>query len=167
MRALHALPLLALLLIAPPAVAQPADTTAAAASAETAIDTSAQVAAARSAAEAWLAHVDAGKYGKSWEEAAEPFKSQLTRDQWKKAVEQVEAQYGTPQSRPFDEGAYTTSLQNAPEGRYVRLIYDAQYANPGADQSVHSMRELVVMMREDDAWKAIGYRARPAKNDQQ
>jgi hypothetical protein len=38
--------------------------------------------AAQKAAEAWLALVDAGKYGESWEEAATYFKGAVTKDQW-------------------------------------------------------------------------------------
>jgi hypothetical protein len=59
--------------------------------------------AAKKAAEEWLALIDSGKYGESYDAAASAFKSAVTRDN-------------------------TESLPNAPAGKYVVIQYDTDFA---------------------------------------
>ncbi|MFZ0535489.1 MAG: DUF4019 domain-containing protein, partial [Candidatus Sulfotelmatobacter sp.] len=40
---------------------------------------------ARQSAESWLALVDSGKYGESWEQASQFFKAAVTKEQWQSA----------------------------------------------------------------------------------
>jgi hypothetical protein len=46
-------------------------------------------AAAEAAATAWLAHVDAGRYGDPWTSAGTTFKQAVTQEKWQEAVKRV------------------------------------------------------------------------------
>lgn len=124
------------------------------------VDTTQEVGAAREAGQAWLAHIDASNYERSWQAAAQMFKDQVTPEQWTQAGQQVRAQTGALESRTFAGGEYTTSLPGAPQGEaYVVLTYDAQFADANG-------QETLVMVREVSAWKAAGYRVQPAPGQQ-
>ena len=42
--------------------------------------------AARMAAERWLAVIDAGEYGKAWDQSAKVFRERVTREQWVEGI---------------------------------------------------------------------------------
>lgn len=146
--------------LATPAAAQQTDTTAAPSA--TAADTSAQVKAAREAAQPWLAHMDATEYTKAWRKTANFFQKQVDAMQWTKTMQKLEKQIGEIEKRQFAQGEYTTSPPGgAPEGEYVQLVYASQASTVG------DVRELVSLVREDSNWKVTGYVVRPAQQGQQ
>src|SRR5207237_7920509 len=49
---------------------------------------------ARSAADAWLALVDRGQYGESWDAAAAFFKGAISRSQWGETLKKVRGRLG-------------------------------------------------------------------------
>jgi hypothetical protein len=113
--------------------------------------------AAQKAAEQWLAVVDAGNYGESWNQAAEFFKSQVTKDAWIQNVSSVRNQTGKLKSRAFKSARYTESLPNAPAGKYVILEYQSSF-------EAGSFVETVVPMQDTDGiWKVAGYFVKPVK----
>jgi len=57
-------------------------------------------AAAETAATAWLAQVDAGKYADSWTSAEATFKQAVTQEKWQEAVKRVRDQVGASSSAP-------------------------------------------------------------------
>jgi len=48
----------------------------------TAADQEIDTGPAMEAADAWLAHVDAGRYGQSWQDASQGFRDAVTREKW-------------------------------------------------------------------------------------
>ncbi len=107
---------------------------------------------AQSSSDAWLALVDSGKYANSWDEAAQLFKSAVTKDRWLSALEQVRTPQGKVLSRKLKSATYTKSLPNAPEGEYVVIQYDTNFENKqGAVETVTPMLE------KDGKWRVSGY----------
>ena len=112
---------------------------------------------AQRSAEAWLTIIDSGRYGDSWDEAAEMFRSAVTKEQWEKAAGSVRTQTGKLQARKLVHAEYTRNLPNAPEGEYVVLQYDASFANGGGIETVVPTRD------RDGAWRVSGYFVKPKK----
>jgi Protein of unknown function (DUF4019) len=106
------------------------------------------------AAKAWLATVDAGDYGKSWDDAATLFRRALTKEDWVKAVSTVRAQVGKLSSRQVRSSQYITSLPGAPAGHYVVIQFDASFEKRKAVETV------TPMLDEDGVWRVSGYYVR-------
>ena len=108
--------------------------------------------AAEKAATAWLAVVDAGKYGDSWSEASEPFQAAVSRAQWQEALEKVRAPLGKVVSRKLKGAKFMRDLPGAPAGEYVVIQYDTDFATKsGATETITPMRE------KDGVWRVSGY----------
>ncbi|MGE5412935.1 MAG: DUF4019 domain-containing protein, partial [Syntrophomonadaceae bacterium] len=108
--------------------------------------------AAESSAQSWLAMVDAGKYGESWDAAAALFKGAMSRSQWEGALEKVRRPLGKVVSRKLRGAKFMTELPNAPAGEYVVIQYDTEFENrPGATETITPMKD------KDGAWRVSGY----------
>ena len=95
--------------------------------------------AAVAASDEWLAIVDAGKYGESWDAAAALFRQALTRPQWEAAVAKVRAPLGTVVTRKLVSSELTTKLPGAPPGEYVVIQYDDELRErKGHDRDGHA-----------------------------
>ena len=105
----------------------------------------------------WLALVDAGKYGESWDDAAEIFKSAVTKEKWIESLTSVRNQTGKLKDRKLKSAQYTESLPNAPAGKYVVIQYDSSFDSGAAIETVVPMQE------KDGAWKVSGYFVKPAQ----
>lgn len=141
---------------APATAPAPAPAAAAPANAQAAqgvsIPESGPVRDARVAAEQWLTLTDAGKYGESWDNAAQLFKSSVTRDKWVASLTTARTPLGAASSRTLKGAAYNTSLPNAPAGEYVTLEYTTNFA------AKSGATERIVMMRGTDGiWRPAGY----------
>ena len=112
---------------------------------------------AQKSAEQWLALIDAGKYDESWEQAAEFFKSAVTKDSWKQQVSAVRNQTGKFKSRALKSARYSENLPNAPPGKYVVIQYDSSF---GAGPAIET---IVPMQEKDGSWKVSGYFVKPAQ----
>jgi len=112
-------------------------------------------AAARIAAEGWLAHIDAQDYARSWEAAAEPMRQQVTAEQWEQAGRQVRQQLGETRERTLQESRHTTELPQAPAGEYVVFVYRTSFAHGPATE------QLIMMLEPDGEWRPVGYFVRP------
>jgi len=114
-------------------------------------DTAAATQAAAKAAESWLALVDAGSYAQSWNEGAATFRGLVTEERWSGALNAARAPLGAVKSRKLARMQYTRTLPGAPEGEYVVIEYQTEFA-------ARSGTETVVPMREADGrWKVSGY----------
>lgn len=103
-------------------------------------------------AEAWLAKVDAGDYGGSWDQAAVFFKKALTRDMWVASLTQVRAPLGKSLKRKLLGAQEMTNLPGAPPGEYVVIQFSTDFAGKkGAIETVTPMRQ------EDGSWRVSGY----------
>lgn len=108
--------------------------------------------AAAEAAQKWLAAVDAGRYGESWDTAAEVFRRALTRAQWEASLRSVRDPLGKVVSRKLRSATFTTSLPGAPAGEYVVIEYDTDFeGRKGATERVTPMKDA------DGAWRVSGY----------
>jgi len=107
---------------------------------------------AQPAAEAWLALVDAGRYGESWTEAAAYFKGAITADAWTKSVGAVRGPIGSLKSRTLLGAKPATSLPGAPDGEYVVFQFTASF-----DQKANAVETVTVTHEKDGVWKVSGY----------
>ena len=104
------------------------------------------------AAEEWLESVDQGEYEKSWEEAAALFKSVVTVDQWRQALNAARTPFGELESRKLKNAEYATSLPGAPDGEYVVIQFDTSFSNKET-----AVETITPMKDEDGVWRVSGY----------
>ena len=108
--------------------------------------------AATKSAESWLALVDQGQYGESWDAAAKLFQSAVARDKWKEAVGSVRNPLGKLVSRSLKSAEYKTSLPGAPDGKYVVIQFDSSF-----EHKKTAVETVTPMQEADDSWKVSGY----------
>jgi len=104
------------------------------------------------AGDRWLELVDSRDYSGSWQEAAEIFKSAVTREGWVQTVENVRKPLGAVISREVRSKSYSTTLPGAPDGEYVVIQYSTEFENK------RTAVETVTPLRESDGtWRVSGY----------
>jgi hypothetical protein len=108
--------------------------------------------AAVTAAEEWLSLVDHEKYAESWDEAAQFFKGQVSKDQWVTVVQSVRGPLGKNISRKLAAKGYETSLPRAPEGEYVVIQFNTSFEN-----KKHAVETVTPMLDKDGKWRVCGY----------
>jgi hypothetical protein len=116
----------------------------------------AAIAAAEAAATAWLALVDQGDIGASWDSAASGFRQAVTRPDWSRAVGQARGPFEPFGARNLLGARYETRLPNAPPGRYVILQYET-----GVSQGRTVVETVVPSLDSDGRWRVGGYFIRP------
>ena len=104
------------------------------------------------AAEAWLASVDAGDYGKSWDDAAKLFRNAVTKEDWEQAAAGVRAPLGAVTSRKLKSKQAATSLPGAPDGHYVVIQFDTAFEHKG-----EAVETVTPMLDDDGVWRVSGY----------
>lgn len=120
-------------------------------------DPAAKQKVAQQNAQNWLALVDAGSYGQSWQEASSFFQSKISKSDWEKALQQVRSPLGAVSNRTVIASAYQTDLPNAPKGEYVVLQYKTNFAGMGA-----GVETVSLMFDHDGKWRIAGYFVKPA-----
>lgn len=96
---------------------------------------------------AWLALVDAERYGESWDQAATIFKDKVARDQWTAMARGVRSGLGKLKQRTFQSSSFT----EAEGGQFVVLLWSSSFA------SMPTATEQVTMAFDDGAWRCAGY----------
>jgi hypothetical protein len=104
------------------------------------------------AAQSWLALVDSGKYGASWDEVAQIFKSQVTKGQWIKMLNSVRSPLGKVESRTLKSAVFTRTLPGVPDGEYVVIQYDTSFAKKKS-----SVETITPMKEKGGRWRVSGY----------
>jgi len=99
----------------------------------------------------WLAMVDAGRYGQSWEAAAQYFRDNVTQPQWEVMLAQTRGKVGNMMARKVTSVHYARDLPNAPPGEYVEIQYTTRFENGLFTETVTPMKE------KDGSWKVSGY----------
>jgi len=107
--------------------------------------------AGQGAAEKWLALVDAGKYGESWDAAASAFRKALTRAQWEEAVAKARGPFGKFETRKLLGAKLVHELPGVPPGDYVVIQYEAKFAARTATETITPMKD------QDGTWRVSGY----------
>lgn len=110
------------------------------------------LAPAMRAAEAWLALLDTGRYGESWDAAARVFQESIPRLKWEVMVQDVRENVGGLGARKLRSANYTTALPGAPEGEYVVIQYGTQF-----ERRALSIETVSAMLGKDGTWKVSGY----------
>jgi Protein of unknown function (DUF4019) len=108
--------------------------------------------AAEQAATSWLAVVDAGHYGESWDKAAELFRKAVSRPQWEEALQKTRGPLGKVLSRKLRSATFLTSVPGAPQGEYVVIEYDTDF-----DKRKGAIERVTPMKDGDGAWRVSGY----------
>jgi hypothetical protein len=109
------------------------------------------IAAARTAAEAWLKIEDAESYDKSWDAASDYFRSQVPEQGWVRHMNEMRKPLDPLLVRDLTASEWNTEMPNLPKGEYVAFVYQTTFANG------HPQLESVVMVHEGGAWKMVGY----------
>lgn len=109
------------------------------------------------AAEPWLALVDAGRYRRSWAEAAPVFREALTADEWARQVGDVRKSLGELRSRELLSSEYMTALPDGSRGEFVLIQYSSAF-----ERQPEAVETVVLARTEEGAWRVAGYFIRPA-----
>lgn len=113
--------------------------------------------AALDIAQTWLALVDQGKYGESWDAAAQMMKGAVKRESWGAMLSAERNKFGGLVSRKLDSEETETSVSGAPDGLYVVLTYKSSFKQKSAVETVTAMRD------EDGKWRVLRYAIRRAR----
>lgn len=104
------------------------------------------------AATKWLQLVDQAQYEASWEEAATYFKDAVDRDTWVAQVKAVRAPLGEVVSRKVIGARAMSSLPGAPDGEYVVIQIETEFANKKS-----SVETITPMLDGARGWRVSGY----------
>lgn len=107
---------------------------------------------AQSAAEAWLALVDAGNYPQSWSDAAAYLKKAIDQPGWQKSLDAVRSPLGKVLSRTLESARYATSLPGAPDGEYVVIQFDTSF-----EKKQNAVETVTPTKEPDGSWRVSGY----------
>lgn len=108
--------------------------------------------AASTAAQEWLAIVDAGMYDMSWKQASAYFKNAVTEDQWVSTVKAFRNPLGSCEMRIERGSTYMTTLPGAPDGEYVIVQFDTTFKNKKS-----SVESVTMSLEADGRWRVSGY----------
>jgi hypothetical protein len=100
----------------------------------------------------WLSLVDEGSYAKSRQEAAEYFRTAVTREQWEQSLSSVRKPLGRLISRKVKGAKYMTSLPGAPDGEYVVIQFATSFGKKRT-----AVETVTPMMESDGKWRVSGY----------
>ncbi len=108
--------------------------------------------AAISEAVKWLAEVDEGQYGESWEDSAEYLQNAVKKEQWVRSLQAVRKPLGNLISRELKNSTYKNSLPGAPDGKYVVIQFETSFENKKS-----AIETVTPMMDKDGNWRVSGY----------
>ena len=104
------------------------------------------------AAEGWLALVDAGKYGESWKAASGFFKIAVPQGQWEQSLKAVRPPLGKLVSRKLSSKTHMTFLPGAPDGEYLVIQFETSFQNKKS-----AVETITPMKEKDGKWRVSGY----------
>lgn len=107
---------------------------------------------AQQSAEAWLALVDSGNYGESWEQTAQFFKAAVSKEQWQRALGASREPLGKLLSRKVRSATFTKTLPGAPDGEYVVITFESSF-----DHKQSAVETVTPMLDKDGKWRISGY----------
>jgi hypothetical protein len=108
-------------------------------------------AAERTALE-WLALIDRGETGASWDAASSLFRRAVSAQQWAQSLDVARTPLGAVVARRLKNARAATELPGAPDGEYVVLQFDTTFEHKrAAIETVTPMRDV------DGQWRVSGY----------
>ncbi|MDX9707514.1 MAG: DUF4019 domain-containing protein [Azospira sp.] len=114
-------------------------------------DVATRLRGSESAAAVQLRLIDAGRYGESWAATADLFRARMPADEWERAASAARKPLGTLKARRLRSLTHTTTLPDAPAGDYATLVYESEFGNGSASETV------VVARSVDGLWRLAGY----------
>ena len=108
--------------------------------------------AAIESTQVWIQLVDNGRFAESWNEAAQYFKSLVTKEKWEEFVQAVRNPLGKVLSRELESQQYATSLPGAPDGEYVAIQYNTTFENKR-----EAVETITPMLDKDGKRRVSGY----------
>lgn len=108
--------------------------------------------AAMTAAEKWLALVDANDFGESWNQAASLFKSVVSLEHWNASLGAAQLPLGKFVSRKLKSQKYAEELPGAPDGEYVVIEYETSF-----EKKKNGTETITPMKDTDGEWRVAGY----------
>jgi Protein of unknown function (DUF4019) len=108
--------------------------------------------AAQNAADQWLALVDAGKYGESWDQAAQMVKKSVSRKDWIDTIRQKRKALGKLVSRKLTKADVLKNVAGLPPGEYVGIQYLSAFQNSKSTAEV-----VVPVLEKDGKWRVSEY----------
>ncbi len=114
--------------------------------------TEAPAGGAESAARAWLALVDAGRYADSWSTAASMFRQRITAAQWEAAAAGARGPLGALKSRTLESATPRSSLPGAPDGEYVIIQFTSSF-----EHKASAVETVTPVKDADGKWHVSGY----------
>lgn len=106
----------------------------------------------KGAAIKWLALVDGGEYGKSWESAAKPFQASISRAGWIVGMTKARRFYGRVLSRKLETSTYAANPPGFVPGEYEILRFEVNFRARGAATETVSME-----LQSNGKWLVAGY----------
>ncbi len=103
-------------------------------------------------AKSWLALVDAGQYGPSWDAAASAFKNSVTRADWERMAASARGPFGKLLSRELAASKTASSLPGAPDGQYVVVRFKTSF-----EHKAEAVETVTTVLESDGAWRVTGY----------
>lgn len=107
---------------------------------------------ARTAAQDWLALIDAGNYARAYAEEPARLRAATTEEQFARSMEGRRVPFGRVLSRKFVGAAFTSRLTGSPDGRYERILFQTSFEHKNL------AAERVIMAHEEDQWRVVDYR---------
>ena len=108
--------------------------------------------AALTAAENWLALIDAGDFAESWNHTSSVFKPVVSAEQWQTSLEAAQQTIGKPTSRRLKSKKYSEELPGAPDGEYVVLEFETSF-----ERKKNGLETVTPMKDSDGEWRVSGY----------
>jgi hypothetical protein len=104
------------------------------------------------ATKAWLALIDEGRYGESWDTAAVYFKKAILKDKWEQTLTAVRKPLGKVISRELKSKIYRKALPGAPDGEYMVIQFITSFENKNS-----AIETVTPMLDRDGKWRVSGY----------
>ena len=104
-----------------------------------------------SAAEKWLAIIDAGDYSRAWKESSMIYQGVIDERRFTNEMNTFRKPLGDLISRRWASAKALTTMPGAPDGQYVLMQFETSFANK------KSAIETVTFMQENGQWKNTGY----------
>ncbi len=114
------------------------------------------VKAATYAAQDWLALVDSGHYGESWDNASALFQRKISREQWENTMGGGRSGHGSVVSRQLKSATPDNNIPAAPGGKFVVIQFRTKFAN-----SPTLLETITPMQEPNGQWRVAGYFVKP------
>jgi Protein of unknown function (DUF4019) len=115
-------------------------------------------AAAQQATERWLALVDAGKYGESWDQAAPILKNSSSRKDWMAYLKEKREHLGRVLSRKLLKADPLKNVPGLPPGQFVGMQYRTTF-----EKLKNAVEVVVPVLDKDGQWRVSEYVVQPAQ----